>query len=76
MKIRLNESSSYIRFLNATPNSNQIEIYMNDNMVFKDVDYKEFTSYIPTIPGNYIVRVYESENKEDILLEQDITLLQ
>ncbi|CEP80987.1 DUF4397 domain-containing protein [Paraclostridium sordellii] len=74
MKIRLNEESSYIRFLNATPNSNQIEIYMNDNIVFKDVDYKEFTSYIPTIPGNYIVRVYESENKEDILLEQDITI--
>lgn len=74
MQIRVNGESSYIRFLNATSNSNKIEIYMNDMLIFSNIRYKDFTSYAPILPGDYTIKVYECENTDNIMLEQDLSI--
>lgn len=74
MKVRINNESSYIRILNATPNSNKIDISMNDISVFSNVGYKEFTPYTPTLPGDYTVKVYEYGNQDKLILEQDLVI--
>jgi hypothetical protein len=74
MKVRVNNESSYIRILNATSNSNKIDICMNDISIFSNISYKEFTPYTPTLPGDYTIKVYECGNQDKLILEQDLII--
>lgn len=74
MKIRVNNDASYIRVFNATANSDKIDVYINDVLVFSDVRYREFVPYTPTFPGDYTVKVYECGNSEKLILEQELTI--
>ncbi|GAA0715121.1 hypothetical protein GCM10008904_31620 [Paraclostridium ghonii] len=74
MKIRVNNDASYIRVFNATANSDEIDVYINDILVFSNVRYREFVPYTPTFPGDYTVKVYECGNDEKLILEQELTI--
>lgn len=74
MKIRVNNDASYIRVFNATANSDEIDVYINDILVFSNVKYREFVPYTPTFPGDYTVKVYECGNDEKLILEQELTI--
>lgn len=74
MKIRVNTDSSYIRMLNAVPCSDEFDIYINDNLVFRDIRYKDFTPYTPTVPGNYEIEIYKSGDKEELLHRHSLTI--
>ncbi|WP_250675691.1 DUF4397 domain-containing protein [Paraclostridium ghonii] len=74
MKIRVNNDASYIRVFNATANSDEIDVYVNDILVFSNVRYREFVPYTPTFPGDYTVKVYECGNDKKLILEQELTI--
>lgn len=74
MKIRVSTDSSYIRILNAIPNSNEVDIYVNGNRVFSDIGYKEFSAYTPTVPGNYEIEVYKSGDTNELLHTHSLTI--
>lgn len=74
MKIRVNNEASYIRVFNATANSDEIDVYINDILVFSNVRYREFVPYTPTFPGDYTVKVYECGNDKKLILEQELTI--
>lgn len=74
MKIRVNTDSSYIRILNAAPNSDDVDIYINGNLIFSEIRYKNFTPYTPTSPGNYEIEIYESGNKENLIHNHSLTI--
>lgn len=74
MKIRVNNDASYIRVFNATANSDEIDVYINDILIFSNVRYREFVPYTPTFPGDYTVKVYECGNTEKPILEQELTI--
>ncbi|MGL5748907.1 MAG: DUF4397 domain-containing protein [Paraclostridium sp.] len=67
MKIRIGKEASYLRVLNAIPNSDNIDIYANGNLIFSSIEYKNFSSYTPTSPGNYNIEVYRSGENNDSL---------
>lgn len=74
MKIRVNIDSSYIRILNAVPNSDEFDIYINGNLIIENIKYKDFSPYTPTVPGNYEVEIYRSGDKEELLYQQSLTI--
>lgn len=50
---------SYIRFLNAIPNSNPVDIYLNGRRIVQNLSYRGFTEYFKVASGVYRVVVYE-----------------
>lgn len=52
------DMNSYIRVFHASPNSPPVDVYINDNLVLRELDYKEFSEYLTVMPGMYNVKVY------------------
>lgn len=48
----------YIRFLNASPAEQRVDIYVNGRKVADSLLYREFTEYMKVFPGWYRVAVY------------------
>ena len=48
----------YIRFLNASPGEQRVDIYVNGRKVADSLLYREFTEYMKVFPGWYRIAVY------------------
>lgn len=73
---------SFVRVLHASPDAPNVDIYVNDELVYKDLAYKKFTPYLPLKPDQYNVKVYATGTKInpvidatlDVLANQDYTV--
>jgi len=50
--------NSNIRVFHASPNAPAVDVYANDNLIIKDLAFKELSEYIPVPTGNYNIKVY------------------
>lgn len=58
----------YIRFANLSPNAPNMNLTLSDGKVlFRDVQYKEVTDYIPMNPGTYAFELRLTSNNERVL---------
>lgn len=48
----------YIRFLNASPAEQRVDLYANGRLVAENLLYREFTEYLKVLPGWYRIAVY------------------
>lgn len=66
---------SFIRFLHAVPNTPpvNVDIYVNNKPVVRNLKYEDFTEYIPAKSGVYSIQVYPSGNRTEQLLDIRIT---
>ena len=48
----------YIRFLNASPAEQRVDVYVNGRKVADSLLYREFTEYMKVFPGWYRIAVY------------------
>lgn len=48
----------YIRFLNASPGEQNVDIYVNGKRVAESLLYRNFTEYMKVFPGWYRIAVY------------------
>lgn len=67
----MKSNMSFIRFLHAVPNTPpvNIDIYVNNKPVVKNLKYEDFTEYIPAKSGVYSIQIYPSGNKIEQLLD-------
>ena len=65
---------SYIRFLNASPNSPAVDVYLNERLVFRNLSYKSFSNYINIPYGTYNIRVFSAESTENPIIEQSLPI--
>jgi hypothetical protein len=73
---QLKPGTSLIRFIHLSPNSPAVDISLiNGKGLFKDVNYKEVTPYIPTSPGVYGFQVKQSGTENLVLTVPNIRLL-
>lgn len=70
------ENKSYIRILHAAPNQEgtDIDVYANQNLIAKDLDYADFSEYYSVIPGEYTIDIYPNEDKKNLLFSKKITV--
>ncbi len=47
MKIRVDMGTSYIRVLHAAPNAPAVDVYVGDMILFNNLTFGQFSSYIP-----------------------------
>ena len=72
MFIRNDTNASYVRVFHASPDAPPVDIYINNNLVFKSLAFGNFTEYMPLSMGNYKIEVYP-EGKRKIYFNAKCT---
>ncbi len=71
---RVAPMSSYIRVLHASPDAPGVDIYVNENLIARDLIYKEFSPYIPIVGGLYNVKVYPTGTKTKPVIDTNVNI--
>lgn len=66
------QQNSYIRFFNASANSPAIDIYVNNNLLVQNLPYGNFSLYFPLSSGNYNIKIYNTGENTDPILDADL----
>lgn len=72
--IKLENDSSLARIFHASKEGPPVDVYINDKLVFSNIEFKNFSKYIKLKEGNYRVDVYEYEKTEKPLLNQTVQI--
>lgn len=67
---------SFIRILHASPDAPAVDIYANNNLIAEGLSYKQLTSYLPILPGNYEIQVYPAGNQTNAVIDTNVTIPQ
>jgi hypothetical protein len=74
--IAFNPGSALIRFVHLSPDTPPVDITLpNGQRLFKDVEYKEVTGYIPVSAGTYTVQARPTGTDQVVLIVPNIRLL-
>ena len=66
------QMNSKIRVLHAVPNAPAVDVYANDNLIVKNLAYKEISPYIPVPSGNYNIKVYPTGETTNPVIESSV----
>lgn len=69
-----NNPVSYIRILHASPDAPQVDIVANGGLIAKNLSYKNFTSYLKVVPGNYNIKIFPAGNMASSVLNTNIKI--
>lgn len=74
--ISYNPGTSLIRFIHLSPNTPPVDITLpSGQRLFKDVEYREVTGYIPINPGTYTIQARPAGTDNIALVVPNINLL-
>lgn len=68
------EGSSLVRVFHAVPNAPAVDVYVNDNLAFRNINFRQFTNYVPLTAGQYTIRLYATGTTAPALLTAELTL--
>jgi Domain of unknown function (DUF4397) len=63
-----------VRLLHTSPDSPNIDIYVNGKVTLKDLPFKKVSKYLSFKPGKYTIEIYPAGNMTDSLLSKRITI--
>ncbi|MGL5345765.1 MAG: DUF4397 domain-containing protein [Peptostreptococcaceae bacterium] len=63
--LEMKDGNSLVRVFHAVPNGPDIDIYMDDTIIFSNLKYSNFTEYVYSINSNHQVDIYISGTKEN-----------
>ncbi|MDP4119973.1 MAG: DUF4397 domain-containing protein [Bacillota bacterium] len=66
--------TSYIRVLHASPDAPAVDVYANDNLISKNLSYKQLTPYLPVMPGIYNLKVYPAGQQVNPVINTNVTV--
>lgn len=73
--IEKKQPMSYIRFLHAAPRVKPVNIYANDVLLVSDLGYKDFSEYIPVMPGVYDAKVVTADENERVIIKTKLEVV-
>lgn len=69
MQQRMN---SRVRVLHAVPNAPAVDVYANDNLIVRNLAYKEASPYLPVPSGNYNIKVYPTGETTNPVIDSKV----
>lgn len=66
--------NSYIRILNASPNSPAVDIYLDNKLMVQNLAYTEFSKYMVVSPGDLNIKIYPAGQKIDPVLNITVNI--
>ncbi len=67
-------SDSYVRILHASPDAPSVDIYANENIIAKNLAYKQLTDYVAVKPGEYTIQVFPAGQKTNPVINTKIEI--
>lgn len=64
----------FIRLLHASPSMPPVDLYANDNLITRNLSYKEFIEYFPVPASSYHIRAFPTGQKTNPLLAANISV--
>lgn len=65
---------SLVRFLHAVPNGDSVDIFVNGNSFYNELDFTEFTPYVYMPKGTYTIEVFSEDITDNSLVKQIINI--
>jgi len=69
---KIEQGSSLVRVFHASPQAPEVDVYVDGNLAFSDLEFKEFTKYVYLDEGNHKVDVYLAGTKESPVISQTV----
>lgn len=66
------EKSSYVRVLHASPGAPAVDIYINNAPILKKIAYKQFSNYLPILPGTYNIKVFITGTETNPIINSNL----
>ena len=66
----IKNNSSLVRVFHAAPQAPNVDVYVNDQMVFSNLAFGDFTRYVYSDEGEYNVSVYLAGQKDRPVINQ------
>ena len=66
----IKNNSSLVRVFHAAPQAQNVDVYVNDQMVFSNLAFGDFTRYVYLDEGEYNVSVYLAGQKDKPVINQ------
>ena len=66
----IKNNSSLVRVFHAAPQAPNVDVYVNDQMIFSNLAFGDFTRYVYLDEGEYNVSVYLSGQKDRPVINQ------
>lgn len=66
------QMNSYIRVFHSSPNAPAVDVYANDNLIAKNLSYKQMQQYLPIPIGNYQIKVYPTGEMTDPVISTNV----
>ena len=70
----IDDNYSLIRILNAVPEGENLDIYINKNTLYKDLEVGEFSPYVYVPNGSYEMSAYIADTKSNPIVRQNIEI--
>ncbi|MCP3738883.1 DUF4397 domain-containing protein [Rossellomorea sp. BNER] len=65
---------SYVRFLHAAPEVPSVDVYVNANLVLRNVSFKEVSDYLTLPPGKYHIDIYPAGNSVTTIISKKVSV--
>lgn len=72
--LKIKKESSLVRLFNALPKYLAVDVYIDDILVFSDLNYSEFTKYVYSENANHKFDVYEAGTKENSIITEMVNV--
>ncbi|WP_019228589.1 DUF4397 domain-containing protein [Sedimentibacter sp. B4] len=66
------QMNSRIRVLHAVPNAPAVDVYANDNLIVRNLAYKEMSPYLPVPSGNYNIKIYPTGETTNPVIDSSV----
>lgn len=73
-KLMNNSSAGYVRILHAVPNAPNVDVYANDKLIAENLDYGNYTDYLPLNEGTYKLSLYATGDKSSPVLTSMLSI--
>lgn len=70
----LNPDLSYMRFIHLSPNAPAVDVYVDDRLVLKDLEFTEASRYLSLLPGDHNI-TFKKANTDEVLLVDPMATL-
>lgn len=70
----INKDYAYMRFINLSPTSGGVDIYIDDTPAVYDLNYMEVTDYLMLESGKHTLKVFLTENNERVISHPNMVL--
>jgi len=67
-------SPGYIRILHAVPDAPNVDVYANNKLIAENLNYKQFTAYMPIPQGTYEISLYVAGSTNSPIIINSINI--